>query len=200
VNGIASVVRDNDVAYQSYFYNHQWATQLAASPLSLAAYRAAFGGGGPGSPAPAPATAAPVAPKPEPSTAAPTTAPTTHVAAKPVVNVNAERLASQIGRWLKGARRASSVRVRTRATEAGTSCLAVVAGSARGQLRCGTRSVRVGGAGRPKVIGSVAHTFRAAGDTVVRLRLARSRPRTHSVVSIFVSRRGAAAIAVVHAH
>ena len=46
VDGIASVVRNNNVAYQSYFYSHQWATQLANSPRSLAAYRAHFGSGG----------------------------------------------------------------------------------------------------------------------------------------------------------
>ncbi len=46
VNGIAAVVRDNDVAYQSYFYKYDWATQLASGPLSLAAYRAHFGSGG----------------------------------------------------------------------------------------------------------------------------------------------------------
>jgi hypothetical protein len=46
VDGIASVVRNNRVAYQSYFYNHDFATQLATGPLSLAAYRAHFASGG----------------------------------------------------------------------------------------------------------------------------------------------------------
>ena len=46
IDGIASVVRNNDVAYQSYFYNHQWAPELAGSPLSLAAYRRHFGAQG----------------------------------------------------------------------------------------------------------------------------------------------------------
>ncbi len=45
VNGIAEVVKDNNVAYQSYFYKYDWATQLATGPLSLAAYRAHFGSG-----------------------------------------------------------------------------------------------------------------------------------------------------------
>jgi hypothetical protein len=43
VNGIASVVRDDDTAYQCYFYNYGNATELATGPLSLAAYRAHFG-------------------------------------------------------------------------------------------------------------------------------------------------------------
>jgi hypothetical protein len=43
VNGIAGVVAGNRVAYQSYFYNHEWATQLAQGPRSLAAYRSSFG-------------------------------------------------------------------------------------------------------------------------------------------------------------
>src|SRR4051812_37978882 len=43
VDGIAGVVRDNRVAYQAYFSNYQWATQLANGPLSLAAYRRHFG-------------------------------------------------------------------------------------------------------------------------------------------------------------
>ena len=42
VNGIASVVRDNDVAYQSYFYKYGYATQLGHGTRSLAAYRAGF--------------------------------------------------------------------------------------------------------------------------------------------------------------
>src|SRR3954453_12962900 len=67
VNGIAWVVRNNRFAYQSYFYNHQWATQLAASPLSLAAYRAAFGGGTTEPAAPAPAPPAPATPQPAPA-------------------------------------------------------------------------------------------------------------------------------------
>lgn len=43
VNGIASVVRNNSVAYQSYFYNYGYATQLADGPLSLSAYESHFG-------------------------------------------------------------------------------------------------------------------------------------------------------------
>ncbi len=46
VNGIASVVRDHPVAYQSYFYSYGYATQLAEGPRSLAAYRLHFGAGG----------------------------------------------------------------------------------------------------------------------------------------------------------
>ena len=46
INGIANVVRTNDVAYQSYLYNHESAGLLNSSPLSLAAYRRHFGGGG----------------------------------------------------------------------------------------------------------------------------------------------------------
>jgi Glycosyl hydrolase family 26 len=44
VRGIARVVRTNRVAYQSYFFAHEWAEQLRRSPRSLAAYRRAFGG------------------------------------------------------------------------------------------------------------------------------------------------------------
>ncbi len=46
IDGIASVVRNNPVAYQAYFYNHDSAQLLADSPLSLAAYRRHFGGAG----------------------------------------------------------------------------------------------------------------------------------------------------------
>jgi len=46
INGIASVVRNNPVAYQSYFYNHDYATQLALGPLSRGAYMAHFGSNG----------------------------------------------------------------------------------------------------------------------------------------------------------
>ena len=46
VNGIAGVVRDNPVAYQSYFFNHQWASQLVHGARSLAAYKRHFGGSG----------------------------------------------------------------------------------------------------------------------------------------------------------
>jgi hypothetical protein len=46
VNGIASVVRHNPVAYQSYFYNHAAAALLSSDPLSLSAYRQSFGGVG----------------------------------------------------------------------------------------------------------------------------------------------------------
>jgi Glycosyl hydrolase family 26 len=46
VNGIASVVRDNDVAYQSYFFAQASRTQLDVSPRSKAAFRRAFGRAG----------------------------------------------------------------------------------------------------------------------------------------------------------
>ncbi len=46
MNGIAAIVRDNSVAYQSYFFNGDTAAVLKASPQSLAAYRRHFGGGG----------------------------------------------------------------------------------------------------------------------------------------------------------
>lgn len=42
VNGIASVVHHNDVAYQSYFYNYGYAAQLSPKSRSLAAYRSDF--------------------------------------------------------------------------------------------------------------------------------------------------------------
>jgi Glycosyl hydrolase family 26 len=69
VDGIASVVRNNDVAYQAYFYNHDWATQLATGVGSLASYRRHFGAGGdsvndvaPDPSTPAPSPVAPVKP------------------------------------------------------------------------------------------------------------------------------------------
>jgi hypothetical protein len=46
VNDIASFVQNNDVAYQSYFFNQAWATELEHGPQSLAAYHQAFGDGG----------------------------------------------------------------------------------------------------------------------------------------------------------
>lgn len=46
VNGIASVVRNDDTAYQSYFYKYGYATQLAPGTLSLAAYQQRFGANG----------------------------------------------------------------------------------------------------------------------------------------------------------
>jgi hypothetical protein len=46
VNGLASVIADNDVAFQSYFFNHEWQTELQQGPSSLSAYQAAFGDGG----------------------------------------------------------------------------------------------------------------------------------------------------------
>lgn len=46
VNDIAGVVKHNRVDYQSYFYNLAPAMLLTDSPMSLAAYRKHFGGGG----------------------------------------------------------------------------------------------------------------------------------------------------------
>jgi hypothetical protein len=43
VDGIAAVVRHNRVAYQCYFYAHEWADQLAAGTRSLRSYRRHFG-------------------------------------------------------------------------------------------------------------------------------------------------------------
>src|SRR6202012_317968 len=45
-DGFAHVIAANDVAFQSYFYNHEWETELQQGPESLAAYQAAFGDGG----------------------------------------------------------------------------------------------------------------------------------------------------------
>jgi Glycosyl hydrolase family 26 len=46
VNGIARVVRHRRVAYQAYFYAHQYAPGLAKSSKSLRAYRKRFGQAG----------------------------------------------------------------------------------------------------------------------------------------------------------
>jgi Glycosyl hydrolase family 26 len=46
VDGIANVVRKNDVAYQSYFFSGEIGAQLKASPRSIAAYRRHFGAHG----------------------------------------------------------------------------------------------------------------------------------------------------------
>jgi beta-mannanase len=83
VNGIAKVVRTNDVAYQSYFYAYDWRSQLEDGPRSLAAYRKHFGANGDSlSAATTPADSAPATPTtttpPAPTT---TTAPTTPKAA-----------------------------------------------------------------------------------------------------------------------
>jgi hypothetical protein len=43
VNGIGALVRDNNVAYQSYFFNDQFASQLLLDTRSLRAYRGYFG-------------------------------------------------------------------------------------------------------------------------------------------------------------
>jgi glycosyl hydrolase family 26 len=90
VDGIASVVRNNRLAYQSYFYNYDWATQLAGGPLSLASYITHFGIAGDSvsttlaPPAPAPAPPAP--PTSDPAPAVPRTsdpAPAARRAARP---------------------------------------------------------------------------------------------------------------------
>jgi beta-mannanase len=46
VNGIASVVKNNPVVYQSYFYKYGQVTELAPGTQSLAAYRLHFGANG----------------------------------------------------------------------------------------------------------------------------------------------------------
>jgi len=46
VRGIAQTVADNNVAFQTYFFAHEWARQLEHGPRSLGAYRAAFGNAG----------------------------------------------------------------------------------------------------------------------------------------------------------
>ncbi len=46
LDGFATVIANNDVAFQSYFFNHEWETELQQGPASLAAYQAAFGDGG----------------------------------------------------------------------------------------------------------------------------------------------------------
>jgi glycosyl hydrolase family 26 len=46
VDGIASVVRRNRVAYQCYFYAHEWARQLRRGTRSLRSYRRHFGARG----------------------------------------------------------------------------------------------------------------------------------------------------------
>ncbi|HEY3772084.1 MAG TPA: glycosyl hydrolase [Solirubrobacteraceae bacterium] len=45
VRGIADIVRGDDVAYQSYFFNHGFATELARDQRSLRLYRTLFGAG-----------------------------------------------------------------------------------------------------------------------------------------------------------
>jgi hypothetical protein len=44
IHDIATVVKDNPVAYQSYFYNHESANLLARSPAALTAYIQDFAG------------------------------------------------------------------------------------------------------------------------------------------------------------
>ena len=65
VQGLASVVATDNVAYQSYFFNGSWAQGLASYPNSLAAYQAGFGAGTPtGTPSEALASLSPPAPPP----------------------------------------------------------------------------------------------------------------------------------------
>lgn len=81
VDGIASVVRNNPVAYQSYFFKYGFATQLSGGPDSLSSYRRHFGAGGDSvggpaaprqsTPPPAPAPAAPPAAGSPPSRSKP---------------------------------------------------------------------------------------------------------------------------------
>jgi beta-mannanase len=94
VNGVARVVRDNDVAYQAYFYAYAWRSQLENGVRSLAAYRNHFGAHGDSltdvtpdaaaaTPAPVPATTPTTTPA---SSAAPTgkSAPTATIVTQPV--------------------------------------------------------------------------------------------------------------------
>ena len=93
VNGIASVVERNPVAYQSYFYAHDWATQLATGPLSLAAYRAHFGADAGAEPAglAAPAgTNGDAVPAASPAPVAGAPLPTTAAVARPPVKAKAK--------------------------------------------------------------------------------------------------------------
>ena len=46
IQGLASVIATNDVAFATYFYNYGFATELPAAPNSLGAFRAAFRDGG----------------------------------------------------------------------------------------------------------------------------------------------------------
>jgi hypothetical protein len=46
VDGMATVVRENDVAYQGYFFSGAYMAQLKASPRSFAAYKRHFGARG----------------------------------------------------------------------------------------------------------------------------------------------------------
>ena len=46
VHRIGSVVKNNKVAFQTYFYTRKWASELRDGPNSLAASQAAFGDGG----------------------------------------------------------------------------------------------------------------------------------------------------------
>ncbi len=63
VQGLASVVATDNVAYQSYFFNGSWAQGLASYPNSLAAYQAGFGAGTPtGTPSEALASLSPPLP------------------------------------------------------------------------------------------------------------------------------------------
>jgi hypothetical protein len=88
VAGIANIVESDDVAYQSYFYNHDWATQLQTGPLSLAAYSAAFGDGGYASGqddgTDIDVTGAPTTPAPPATTTPGTTTPVTPATTTPV--------------------------------------------------------------------------------------------------------------------
>jgi hypothetical protein len=46
IQGLANLIANNNVAFQTYFYAHEWATELQTGPQSLTAYKNAFGNNG----------------------------------------------------------------------------------------------------------------------------------------------------------
>jgi hypothetical protein len=194
VHGIAAVVRDNTVAYHSYFYKYEWATQLAEGPRSLAAYRQEFGadagasdGGG------APQGDAPVTPPPAdtPPAAPPGGAQGAGASAPPPLSAGA--LADALTRALARRRARAdglSLRVRARAPSAGTACLLVAArGTRRHVVPCGDAAVVVR-SGPILAAGTNAFDASAAAWIVLHARERMRGRRSLSAIAIFVPRDG----------
>lgn len=201
VDGIAGVVRHNTVAYQSYFYKYEWATQLADGPLSLAAYRRNFGA----APAEEPPGRTPTgagqgasdsnaAPQGDTSATPPGGAP--GASASRSSRLSARALAAALAKALARRRGGLTLRVHIRAPAAGTACLLVAArGSRKHLVRCGGATVAVRSGA---ILARGSRAFAAARSATIRvggLRRMRGR-RSAAAVAVFAPRANGAAKSV----
>ena len=165
VDGIAQIVRDNNVAYQSYFYAYAWRSQLETGVRSLTAYRRHFGVNGdalgvaPATTTVAPATtttATAAAPATATTQALPVTAPTAVGLAAPAAlrrtsAATAAVLARAAAKQVRAARRPTAG-VALTPPLSGTACATVLAARARPvRLRCGATVIRAGGGARAAI-------------------------------------------------